>query len=181
MKQEKSKGFTLIELLISIGILAILVSIGIGGYLIYSNKAKEYAYERSKDALLSSASLYYQEKQLEPVATIDNKNYYCITVRELINEGFHKKEQIENTEKITLDTYIKIVENPQTHAKEKTELIDNTIIDTCNVAKQKLEVSTKEIFTNRIESEIKKLKFFDEYKCYYKKSRCTLYENRCCY
>ena len=44
------KGFTLTELLVAIAILAIVVSLGIGGYILYQKQAKEYAYERSRDS-----------------------------------------------------------------------------------------------------------------------------------
>ena len=162
------KGFTLTELLVAIAILAIVVSLGIGGYILYQKQAKEYAYERSRDSLISSAILYYQEKELKPIASIDDKNYYCITVRDLINYGYHDEKEIKNVDRITLDTYIKITENINTQTREKQELISNDVLDICNIASQKLIANTKEVYSNKVISEIEKLKFYNNYTCYYK-------------
>lgn len=168
MKKINNQGFTLVEILVTVAILAIITSLVIGGYLIYDKQAKEYAYEVSRDSIISSALLYYQEKDLQPVAAIDNKNYYCITVNDLVNSGYHDKKEIENVERITLDTYIKITENANTLTREKQELINNDVLDICNVASQVLKAKTKEVYSNKIVGEVEKLKFYQNYTCYYK-------------
>lgn len=102
-KKKKEYGFTLIELLITIGILAIIVSIAFVLYRNYSDSIKDKVTELEKKELIDSASMYYAEfgqspdyLSYETEEEIDgvkkNVTYSCISVLNLVDKGYYKKK-----------------------------------------------------------------------------------------
>lgn len=130
-KKDNIKGFTLIELLVSIGILALILSIGLAIGINIKKKADEKIYNQSIESIYKAANLYYQESKLEPVPVSDtNYNYYCMTVRQLVNSGHFKDKDIANLKKIndsskvTQNSYIKITEDKKLLSVTNIELVE---------------------------------------------------------
>lgn len=100
---KKKKGFTLIELLAVIVVLGIVAGVSIVIYTGVKEKSEGKITEASKDNILSSskdyASEYLQDDKIWAPAdseTLDgttvSRDIYCITVKNLLDKGFLKKD-----------------------------------------------------------------------------------------
>ena len=93
MKKIKLKGFTLIELLATIVILSLVLAVAIGIVYLTTDKTKEETVYITKSSILSAANIYATENPTDLEWQSDNTS--CISVRQLINKGFFKDEDIE--------------------------------------------------------------------------------------
>ena len=81
---NKNKGFTLVELLVTILIISNII-----------NSSKETSDELSINNIKNSARTYSKEYPDNLIWKEDGENYYaCITIQDLINAGYYKKEQL---------------------------------------------------------------------------------------
>jgi len=124
MKKIKLKGFTLIELLATIVILALVFAIAIGAVYLTKDKTNEQTVYINKNSILSTADTYVTENSSELEWQSDNTS--CITIRQLINKGFFKSEDVEQTG--YKEYSIKVIEeSPKVY---NYELIDDVY---CNI------------------------------------------------
>ena len=92
---NKNKGFTLVELLVTILIISIITSVGYFFTTNIINSSKEKSDELSINNIKTSARTYSKEYPDNLIWKADGENYYaCITIQDLINAGYYKKEQL---------------------------------------------------------------------------------------
>ena len=134
-KEEKQNGFTLIEVLSVVVIIAIISGISITIYLNTINKSKENATNLAINNIKSAAELYSKESN-----TIDwlnvydkmnpTKQYICMTVNDLINTGYLKKdffkEELYKNTNINGNTYFRIIKDYQNKSLINIEVLPET-------------------------------------------------------
>ena len=92
---NKNKGFTLVELLVTILIISIITSVGYFFTTNIINSSKEKSDELSINNIKTSARTYSKEYPDNLIWKADGENYYaCVTIQDLINAGYYKKEQL---------------------------------------------------------------------------------------
>ncbi len=88
---KNNKGFTLVELMAVIVILAILVTIAVPSAISISNKIKKKMYNTKVEMIYSAAKMYGQDN-LGKFENITEGNCNSITVQDLIEGGYVKKD-----------------------------------------------------------------------------------------
>ncbi|MEE3342899.1 MAG: InlB B-repeat-containing protein [Bacilli bacterium] len=148
-KNKQKRGFSLIELLAAIAIISIIFGIGT---LIFTNvidKSKKNSVSIAMDNLKEAAYLYGKEKADEihwdTFQSLGNEEtlFVCMTVQELINEGYFKDEFYKNSnydEKINENTFIKLSQT-KSYSDLTVEIFENSSIDQCKA----LPIPTPEI------------------------------------
>jgi len=95
--KKERKGFTLIELLATIVILGIILSITIVGIVYLINNTKKKTYVMTETNIVSTALIYAKENNTEFYTDNDREvEYQCVTVQELIDTGYFKKDVNES-------------------------------------------------------------------------------------
>lgn len=169
--KKKEKGFTLIELLAVITILALIAIVTTVSYRGYVENSRRKAYDLTKQSLLASANNYFKENKLDPSTVKNNENIYCISVEDLINAGYHKKESIESLkppagrDPINRNTFIKINEKRDTKVINQ-KVVTHSDLDDCNIQEVEFLVNKSATTkTNKIIQEFTPLDYYQTYEC----------------
>ena len=97
MKKKKKIGFTLVELLGVIVVLGIVVSITIITITSVMNNSKKKTYVLTENNILTTALTYAKENNNKFYNdSSNNREYQCITIQELIELGYLRKDVAES-------------------------------------------------------------------------------------
>lgn len=101
MRTIKNKnGFTLVELLITIAIITVILGIASMTVINLINNSKEKSIEVAKNNILSAAKMYTEEYAneiywQENIGETEKEKFSCVSINELINKNFLKKDTLE--------------------------------------------------------------------------------------
>lgn len=156
---RKKNGFTLVELLSTIVILGIVFSIAV--YLVVKNinDAKENAKKITYNNIKSIARVYNDEVS-SYWSIKDDYEYSCISIGNMIELGFFDENTINNNDKLSKDTKIKVIRDKDSKVIKETSFsfedsilpdVDcgyqaNVSISTDNNGKKVKATNTKIIF-----------------------------------
>ena len=130
-KRKKNGGFTLIELLATITILAIVSVIVVYSATNIISKTKENSYKVSISNIEQNSGAYVMENQSNlnwlPVETDSTSEYFCVTVKDLIDLGYFDNEilksKISDDRTINLNDYIYLKRNATTKTIVENRLL----------------------------------------------------------
>ena len=101
MKHKKNKnGFTLVELLITIAIITVILGIASITAINLINNSKEKSIAIAKNNILNAARMYTEEYAneiywQENISETEKEKFSCVSINELINKNFLKKDTLE--------------------------------------------------------------------------------------
>ena len=124
-----NKGFTLIELLAVIAMISLVSSISIYFASDVIRKSREKSYEVTVRNIESKASNYLVENgnRLFYLSNGSNKEYQCITVKNLVDYGYLSndvtKSKVSDNQNVKLDDYIYVERDEKNKTVEKSNYI----------------------------------------------------------
>lgn len=119
------KGFTLIELLGVIVIIGLVVGLSSFGIIKVYNNSKNKSLALTNKSILEAAEIYANEKMNDEDywKKGDSYNYFCVTVKELINRGLLKKDKVEKIDNNMLSNYAVVMKNKVSLAIDESKII----------------------------------------------------------
>ena len=133
---RKKNGFTLVELLSTIVILGVILSIT--AYLVIRNinKAKDDAKLITYNNIKSAAKVYNDE--VAGYWSIkDDYEYSCISLGDMIENGYFKEDTINKNDKLSKNTKIKVIRDKNSKViKETSFSFEDSILPDVNCAYQ---------------------------------------------
>ena len=130
-----NKGFTLVELLATIAVLSLVILISIYVSVEVIDTAKTKSYMVTKNEIEKQATNYLIENSnrlfFEPV--IDGKEYYCITVENLIDMGYFKnkilKSKKSKNDTVKANDYIYVLRDSNTKTLISTTYNNSDLVE----------------------------------------------------
>lgn len=141
MKKNNNKGFTLVEVIAVVALMAIVLTFSFNVYTFIINNSKQKSTEISIDNIKSASELYAKEnndvtKWWGYYTANKQYKFYCITVQDLINNGYFGKniinKQISSENNVNNNTLIKVVKDISNMTIIKTEISTETSLESCN-------------------------------------------------
>lgn len=141
-KRKKEYGFTLVELLAVVAILSLLIGIVVYVAINVINNSREKTYRVTINNIEEVADDYLMENQdrLFYVSKTDDDNleYQCVTVQDLIENGYFKNDLFESKVKddknVEMNDYVYIERNKSTKTVTKMKYLVDEDVTMCDKA-----------------------------------------------
>ena len=120
------KGFTLVELLGVIVIIGLIVGLSTFGIIRVYNNSKEKSISLSRNSVLEAARIFASEKTNDEDRWIykntsgEDYTYFCMTVKELINNGLLDKEKASSF----VEDYVVVKKNKITFDIDELKIVE---------------------------------------------------------
>ena len=116
---RKKNGFTLVELLSTVVILGVVLSVTVYIVMKNINKSKEDA-ELITYNNIKNAAKVYNDEVASYWNTKDNYEYSCISLGDMIENGFFDEDTINKNDKLSKETKIKVVRDKDSKVIKET-------------------------------------------------------------
>ena len=116
---RKKNGFTLVELLSTVVILGVVLSVTVYIVMKNINKSKEDA-ELITYNNIKNAAKVYNDEVASYWNTKDNYEYSCISLGDMIENGFFDEDTINKNDKLSKETKIKVIRDKDSKVIKET-------------------------------------------------------------
>ena len=113
------KGFTLVELLACLVLLGVILGIGLYVTKDTLSTSLSTLNDVSTSQIYSAAKLYVIENSTSWI-NVDDEEYTCLTVNELVDDGYFEESEVSTYQ----DNIIKVIREPKTKVINSVKLVD---------------------------------------------------------